>query len=503
VQSGHALTGTRSEIQPIRRDATSERLRIVRRFGQIISDGVLVWLAFWVAYQLRYKYEFGGTILFFDREPFSTYYGMSALFVGATLLAFIMRGLYRLPRWFGFLDEATLVAGGVTTSMATVILLAFLFRFSPSRLVFLYAWICAVLFLLARRLLSRTAKHWLWSKGIGVDRVLVVGAGETGRRLMQAMMSKPLLGYQVVGFVDDGISADALAVATEHRVTRAERLGTTDEIGDVVQSRQIDEVIIALSGDEHERVLSIIEHCRRRSVTFKVVPDLLQLSLDRIDIGEVAGVPLIGLKDASIRGLNYMIKRSIDIVIATLVLAIVAIPMGIIALLVKRDSAGPVFYRAPRIGKNGVPFTLIKFRCMVDGADELRADLVAEHGDVQDPRLFKLPDDPRLTGIGRVLRRWSLDELPQFVNILKGDMSVVGPRPQLPDEVAKYEDWHRQRLLVTPGLTGLWQINGRSKLSFDEMVRLDLYYAEHWSPWLDLKIVLRTAPAVATGRGAY
>ncbi len=503
MHSSHALTGTRSGIQPIRRDATSERLRIARRIGQVVTDGVLVWLAFWVAYLLRYKYEVGGTILFFDREPFSTFYGMSALFVGATLVAFFMRGLYRLPRWTGFLDEATLVTGGVTTSMATVILLAFLFRFSPSRLVFLYAWICAVAFLLARRFFSRTMQRWLWSKGVGVDRVLVVGAGETGRRLMQAMMSKPLLGYHVVGFVDDEVSADALAVATEHRVTRAERLGTTDEVGEVVKSRHIDEVIIALSGNEHGNVLSIIEHCRRRGVTFKVVPDLLQLSLDRIDIGEVAGVPLIGLKDSSIRGSNYLIKRTIDLLIAMVVLAIAAIPMAIIGLLIKRDSEGPVFYRAQRVGKNGVPFTLIKFRCMVDGADDQRAELYAERGEGQDPRLFKLPDDPRLTRVGGVLRRWSLDELPQFVNILKGEMSVVGPRPQLPDEVAKYEDWHRQRLFVTPGLTGLWQINGRSHLSFDEMVRLDLYYAEHWSPWLDMKIVLRTAPAVVTGRGAY
>jgi exopolysaccharide biosynthesis polyprenyl glycosylphosphotransferase len=317
------------------------------------------------------------------------------------------------------------------------------------------------------------------------------------------MMSKPLLGYQVVGFVDDGISADAIAVATEHRVTRAERLGATDEVGEVVNSRKIDEVIITLPGDEHDRVLSIIDHCRRRAVSFKVVPDLLQLTLDRIDIGEVAGIPLIGLKDTSIRGVNYIIKRSIDIVIATIVLVVMAIPMGIIALLIKRDSKGPVFYRSVRIGKGGEPFTLVKFRCMIDGADDLRGDLFAEHGKGQDPRLFKLPDDPRMTRIGRILRRWSLDELPQFANIIRGEMSVVGPRPQLPEEVEKYEEWHCQRLLVTPGLTGLWQINGRSHLSFDEMVRLDLYYAEHWSPWLDVKIVLRTAPAVVTGRGAY
>ncbi|MEA2530981.1 MAG: hypothetical protein QOG89_2625, partial [Thermomicrobiales bacterium] len=170
--------------------------------------------------------------------------------------------------------------------------------------------------------------------------------------------------------------------------------------------------------------------------------------------------------------------------------------------LIRRDSPGPILFRQQRVGRNGELFTCLKFRCMIANADEQRAELIrASQG--SDPRLFKLPDDPRLTSVGKHLRRWSLDELPQFVNVLRGEMSVVGPRPPLPEEVASYDDWHHQRLLVTPGLTGLWQINGRSNLTFDEMVRLDLYYAEHWSPWLDFKIVMRTAPAIVTQRGAY
>ncbi|MER3437193.1 MAG: undecaprenyl-phosphate glucose phosphotransferase, partial [Chloroflexota bacterium] len=252
----------------------------------------------------------------------------------------------------------------------------------------------------------------------------------------------------------------------------------------------------------HGRVLAIVEECRQSGVTFKVVPDLIQLSLDRVDLAEVAGVPLIGIKDASIRGLNYVVKRSIDILLATSVLLVMALPMLVIAILIRRDSPGPVLFRQVRIGRDGRPFVMLKFRCMIDGADEQRAELIRTHHGV-DPRLFKLRDDPRLTRVGRWLRRWSLDELPQFINVLRGQMSVVGPRPPLPEEVERYEEWHRQRLLVTPGLTGLWQINGRSNLTFDEMVRLDLYYAEHWSPWLDVKIVLRTIPAVLTGRGAY
>ena len=196
-------------------------------------------------------------------------------------------------------------------------------------------------------------------------------------------------------------------------------------------------------------------------------------------------------------------KRLLDIVLALTALLLLWPLLLATALAVVLDSGPPVLFRQTRVGRNGDTFTLTKFRCMVDDADGQREALLAERLGDGDARLFKLRDDPRLTRVGRTLRRWSLDEVPQFFQVLSGRMSVVGPRPQLPDEVAAYEDWHRQRLLVTPGLTGLWQVNGRSDLSFDEMVRLDLYYAERWSLWLDIKIILRTIPAVVTGRGAY
>lgn len=489
--------------QPARRPIDAARLRAGQRLARVVTDAGLLWLAFWLAYTVRYTWEIGGAIQPEDWRPFSTFYPPAALLLGLTLVVFLLRGAYRLPRWSTFLDEATLVVGGVTTSMAAVILFAYLLRYFPSRLALVYAWGGAIFLLLARRVASRWLLRWLWSRGIGVDRVLVVGAGGAGRRVMQALMGRSSYGYHVVGFVDDGITADAVAVATEHRVTRADRLGTTDDVGELVAVRGIDEVIIALPGDAHDRALAIIDQCRQRSVTFKVVPDLLQLSLDRVDLGEVSGVPLIGLKDASIRGANYVVKRSIDIAIASLVLLVMSLPMIYMGRRIRRESPGPALFRQQRVGRNGELFTLLKFRCMFQDADQRRAEMMAAYGEDMDLRLFKLQDDPRLTPFGRTMRRWSFDELPQFINVLRGEMSVVGPRPQLPEEVAGYDEWHRQRLLVTPGLTGLWQINGRSTLTFDEMVRLDLYYAEHWSPWLDVKIVLRTAPAVLTGRGAY
>lgn len=461
-----------------------------------------MYLAFWLAYQVRYSWEFGRPIRPADFETFDTFQSKALLFVALTLFTFAIRGLYLLSRSTGLLDETTMVIGGVTTAMAGVILTAFLSRFVPSRLVFIYAWAIAIVLLVSRRFLTRQIRKLLWMREIYVDRVLVVGAGGPGRRIMQALMGTPQLGYRVVGFVDDTVDDDWLSLGTETGLIRAQRLGVTADIERVVVDHDVDEVIIALPAAENDRVVALIDHCRKKDVQFKVVPDLLQLSLDRVDLGEVAGVPLIGLKDASIRGWNYVVKRLVDMAIAVGLLMLMAVPMMLIAVLIKVDSRGPVFYRQKRVGRNGDVFTITKFRCMVKDADDQRAELMAIN-DHMDPRLFKLRDDPRLTRAGRILRRLSLDELPQFVHVLGGQMSVVGPRPQLPEEVATYEEWHRQRLLVTPGLTGLWQINGRSKLTFDEMVRLDLYYAEHWSLWLDVKVILRTIPAVLTGRGAY
>lgn len=469
---------------------------------QIVLDAGFAFLSFWIAWQLRYEFEFGGEVSIFSYRSFAEFRDRALIFAALTVGVLIVRGVYWLPRSTGLLDESVMIIGGLTTAIAGVILTAFLTRFVPSRLVFIYAWLIAIVFFVVRRAASRTLRAALWKRGLYVDRVLVVGSGESGRRIMEAMLNTPSLGYNLVGFADDLPETSDLSVATEHRVHRAPRLGSLDDVERLVARHDVDEVIIALPAHQVPRVTTIIEQCHQRSVQFKVVPDLLQLSLDRVDLGEVAGLPLIGVKPASIQGGQLLAKRFIDALAATVVLIVGAIPMAIIAVLVRTTSPGPVLYRQTRVGKDGKHFTLIKFRCMVDGADEMRAELLEQHNG-QDPRLFKLRDDPRLTKVGRVLRRWSLDELPQFWHVLNGDMSLVGPRPQMPSEVSNYEEWHLQRLAVTPGLTGLWQVNGRSNLSFDEMVRLDLYYAEHWSPWLDMKIVLRTVPAVLVGRGAY
>ena len=469
--------------------------------ARLVSDAVLVFAGFYLAYWLRYSLHVGGEVLLWAHQPFSFFASKALMLTALVVVIFQVRGIYRQPRWTTFLDEAMSIANGVTTAMALVVLYSFLQRFYPSRLLFIYAWLLIIALLIGKRLLVRFVRERLWMRGIGVDRVLVIGAGRAGERLMQWLLSQPRLGYNVVGFVDDAPPPEGWAIATDRKVVRPRYLGTEDEVGALVREHDVDEVIIALPTTSHEKIMGIVNQCRAAEVEFKLVPDLFELAMDRVNIHDVAGLPLIALKPAEIAGLNYAVKRVIDVLVATMVLLVGAIPMAAIALAIKLDSDGPILFRQVRVGRNGRHFVCFKFRTMVRDAEKQQNHLLQAHN--MDGRLAKLRKDPRRTRVGKLLRRTSFDELPQFFNVLKGEMSVVGPRPPVPAEVAEYDEWHLGRLLVTPGLTGLWQVSGRSNLTFDEMARLDLYYAEHWSPWLDITIMLRTIPAILTARGAY
>jgi len=488
--------------RPSVRDRGSLQLALVIQIASVFGDVASIVAAFWLAYQLRYRLEFGGEVNPAAWQSWTTFAPPAFAASLLLLIIFPMRGIYQIRRKQSLVDVLPKLIGGLSTVVAGVILLAFFFRFAPSRLIFLYVWSFGLTFMVAHRFAWALVRRWLWRHGIGVDRVLIVGDGESGRRIMQSMLTNADLGYRLIGYAGDPTGGDRINVATERGILTCPRLGAVSEVGELVRRHRVDEVVVLGNGQGGASAAAILEQCRDAVVQFRVVPDLLQISLDRVDFAEIGGVPTIGVRDASIRGWNAVMKRTIDILFSATVLGVCFIPGLIIALLIKRDSPGPVFFTQTRIGKYGHPFTMIKFRCMVTNADQLWEEM-ARATEGRDRRLFKDPDDPRITRVGRTLRRFSLDELPQFINVLRGEMSVIGPRPPLPREVAEYDEWHLQRLLLQPGLTGLWQINGRSDLSFDEMVRLDLYYAENWSPWLDTKILLRTIPAVLLGRGAY
>ncbi len=444
---------------------------ILRPLISILLDTVAIWLAFWLAYLMRYRYEVGGLVFSFNQREFSDFTGRIALFTLLFVAIAMVRGMYRLSSWTSLLDEMGLVVGTMTIAMGGLILTAYLSQFSPSRLLFVYAWANALVLLFLVRLGKRKTREALWAHDIGVRRVLIAGNGTSGHRLMQMLVATPSMGLRVSGYVDEGLGRRSLIAGSERGVVRAQRLGSLEDIPSILGRTSVDEVILALPSEGHGRALEIANWCRTASVPFRVVPDLLQLSLDRVQLDEISGVPLLSVREASIRGTNALIKRGIDVAGALLLLALLSVPMAIAARSVKRSNGGPVLHRRTMVGKCGVPFEQLRFASSSSQSH-------------QEPSW---------------IQRAHLDGAPQLFNILRDDMSLVGPRAQTPHHVARYQDWQRQRLLIAPGMTGLWFSNGRTELTFDDMVRLDLFYAEHWSAWLDAKILLRTFVALLRG----
>ena len=247
--------------------------------------------------------------------------------------------------------------------------------------------------------------------------------------------------------------------------------------------------------------MQIVSEYENEPVRVRVVPDVFQQRMQRIDIDRLNGIPLIGTGPRTIGSGALLLKRVIDLILVLIALPFLILLILIVGLLIKIDSRGTIFYRHRRVGKNGELFDMYKFRTMIEGADQKQAEL-AELNEADGP-LFKIKEDPRLTRLGRFLRRTSIDELPQLLNVLTGEMTIVGPRPGTPDEVAQYEPWQMERISVRPGITGLWQVSGRSDIPFAEMVLLDIFYIENWSLDMDLRIMLQTIPRVIFGTGAY
>ncbi len=482
-------------------------LRLGLVAGRMAADGILLMLAFALAYWLRYGFlpAYGPGAVESPPQP-ATFYPYAVAYTLGTLFFLRMRGLYALPRGASWLDQMMVIAGSSFIGVSGLTLGALLFSpVLPGRLVFIYVWLCTLLVFGAERLLYRRVRMWLWHRGINVRYALVIGAGTAGQRIMKELVERTTLGYRLVGYVADATdtpwSPNWRVPISRRKLDGVRRLGSLQDVERILLEQRLHEVIVALPASYHARTLDIMDQCRRLGIECKLAPDLFEMRFNEVRIDALNGVPLIGVKDIALRGFNLYLKRAIDVLLAVIALVVAAIPMVIIGLGVKLSSPGPVLFRQRRVGKGGRLFTCYKFRSMYQDAEARLAEL--RHLNEADGPIFKIRNDPRLTPFGRFIRRTSLDELPQIFNILKGEMSWVGPRPPTPDEVARYEDWHTGRLDVTPGLTGLWQVSGRSDLSFDEMVKLDLYYAENWSLGVDLMIILRTIPAVLGRSGAY
>ena len=459
----------------------------------VVADAFSAATAFLLAYYVRFESPFARLVPVTKGQPPLEHYLVLVPFLAMLVpLAFHVQGLYRLRRGRTRVDDFfAVLVGSILASIGGVIGTLYVREYwvDPAQRDLGYlavsqpAWVFFLLFNVLFTFLSREVVRGIlrrrWRAGLGLRRVLVVGGGDLGRMVADRIIEHSEMGFRLAGFVDDrAASSDTIG----YRGLPV--LGTIDQVPEICAQEKIDEIYVALPIDEHVKMLGVVEFASRECINIHVVPDLLQFIALRARLEDLDGLPIIGINDVPLRGMNSVIKRAVDIAFSASVVFVGAIPALIIAFLIKRSSTGPVFYRQQRMGLDGKAFTVYKFRSMPVDAEDVTGPIWARE------------DDPRATPIGRWLRRRDVDELPQFWNVLRGDMSIVGPRPERPFFVEQFKHKIPQYMLrhkVKAGITGWAQVNGwRGNTSLEKRIEFDLYYIENWSLSLDFKIIWLT-----------
>ncbi len=465
-----------------------------------LADGLVLLLAFPLAYLAKTRLMPADLTYLYDPE---VYAGPAAVVAIGTLLALERRGAYEASnvlRLRGMLPTV-LVAVGQALALAATALFVFKLSYVSRLFVGLYG-ASAVLLLLAVRLAFRRVARGLRASGAGAARVLLIGDGEPAERLAEVLAEESLLGATVVA---------RLPVETLSRPSSAVRqaLGGTDApgapvplspISEFLRSEAIDEVAIASGGLSPAELDRLIEACDREGVALHVAVEALGSGLARAHLTEVSELRLLSVNPQRHSAWGRAVKRAIDLAAAPVLILLTAPLWLVAAIAIRLDSPGPVFFVQERIGLNKRRFKMIKLRSMHQGSEHFQPMLTALNE--ADGPIFKLRRDPRVTRVGRWLRRFDVDELPQLLNVLRGDMSLIGPRPMLPGEITGFEPWQRKRFSMQPGITGLWQVSNRLGQSFLDGLRADLDYIDRWSLRLDLEILLRTLPAILRDRVA-
>lgn len=465
------------------------------RYITILTDLLLINLAFAFAYVVRYDFQLPTPTTF--RIPYNDYVGQQFLLTVLLIITFSQNKVWRRRRGEFLVNEVSRV--GYATATGVALIMAFTFFFRPlafSRLLLVWAFVFIFLFISLARVIRRITLNARYQRGLGVDRVLIVGSGEAGRSVIRTLLARPDLGFKIVGYLDDGTDENNIGLG------RVPHLGSCDDLSPILQSHSpVHTVFIALPNHMHSQIQNLVRVCQQQETQPKVVPDLFQLSLHRVEFNNMAGIPMLNVRSVAMNRVGLFFKRLLDIVLVGVAAIPTALVTAVVVAAIKLESPGPAFYFQERVGQQGKLFKIVKFRSMVVNADDQK-EALQQMNEASGP-IFKIKNDPRITKVGRTIRRLSLDELPQIYNILMGDMSWVGPRPPLPAEVAEYQPWQKRRLEVKGGLTGLWQISGRSDLTFDEGCLLDTYYIENWTVAMDVRIIMQTVPYLFSGRGAY
>lgn len=447
-------------------------------------DYIMVFVAGILAYNLRFVTFFTDIRPVLYEINFQQY--MTALFFVPLIfiLIFALSGLYQIKITRRIMREMSTVFVASCASISLIIIIIFFQReLFSSRFIILLGWLLAVILLMIGRALVRGIQRSFLKRGVGVHHEIIIGNDGTTEDIIRQIHKFPYLGYKFVA-----------------------RYNSFDEeakqyILDILKTSHLDEIIQADTSLPKEQALAIKEFCNDHHLVFKYATDLFEVQPSHIEINTIAGIPIIEVKKTKLDGWGRIFKRFFDIIISLLSLIVLAPLFSIMAILISVDSQGGVFVKLSRVGEEGKLFRLYKFRSMVKNAQSLKKELI-EKNERSDGPLFKIKDDPRVTRIGKFIRKTSIDELPQLFNVFRGEMSLVGPRPHEPEEVEKYERQHRKLLVIKPGVTGMAQISGRSDLKFDDEAKLDIYYIENWTPEMDLQILLKTPWVVLTGRSA-
>ena len=426
--------------------------------------------------------------------PFSQYFKILLLISLAWLVIFALAGLYNIKGSRRLTEEVYRVILACSTGLMLIVVLIFVFReLFSSRFIVLAGWLLAIIYISLARTIIRTIQRLLMRSGLGVHKVVLVGNSATADALIHEFSSKKNLGYGIV------------------KRLKNFSLEAEGDLAEFIKTNVVDEIMQSDPNLSKAEVLRLYDFADENHLTFKYAADLLGTKVLKTEVAEIAGIPVVEVKETPLDGWGRILKMIFDIVFSLIFITLLSPILFLTAAAIKLDTPGQVIYKNERVRKNG-RFKLFKFRSMIyqycvgeeygsKQALDMEQQLIREKNTKIGP-VYKIGDDPRLTKVGKFIRRWSIDELPQLFNVLKGDMSLVGPRPHQPREVDKYERHHKKVLTVKPGITGLAQISGRSDLSFEDEVKLDSYYIENWSLWFDISILLRTPLAVIKGRKA-
>ncbi len=467
-----------------------------QKLALLVLDVLAFVVAFVVAMHLRFTANL--SIFEFGLPPWEPMLYALPFILGAWLLTLLTSGLYKVERNRLFIEFAWLIRG-LLVFVGVLLSATFFYRgFSYSRGF-------AILFLgllLGLTFFGRIAFRIIRKRIENLDdfkrRVLLVGRSHAAERLIESSRV-PDSQVEVVGLLDANDDSPMLGVPV---------LGSVDSLSELVKTHGVNGVIVTDTGLDKETQIRLLDRCIGANLQFQVVPSPYELMMDRVQIDLIDGVPVLGLRLCNIRGSNRVFKRAFDIIVATTALVLLSPLMLIVAALIKLTSKGPIFFTQDRVGESGRLFSFYKFRSMhVNNDDAIHREYVQKfitQGDAHEVdsegALYKIKNDPRLIPIGAFIRKYSVDELPQLLNVLKGDMSLIGPRPPIPYEVEVYREWHKRRFEGPPGITGLWQVSGRNRLTFEEMVKLDIDYLENWSMGRDLLILWRTIGVVLFDR---